>query len=237
MRSLRSMFFWIIGAVFFMLIFILIGLGLILFKRDRIYPLVRILLRIQLFLMGLPVVVAGKNNIPSERAVIIMGNHESLFDVFVIPTAIPRPFVGVEAAEQFHWPLWGWLIRKWGNIPIPRQNLQAAQISLDIARKRIEAGICIGILPEGTRTLTGEIGEFKKGPFHLALAAQADILPFAMDGPYRYKSKRSWHLNPTLTRVKFGPLIPYSDFSEWTVEALRDHVKEMIIKLKAELSR
>lgn len=237
MKALTSAFFWIFGGLFFLVVLLFLVPGLILLGRDRIYPLVRILVRIETFLMGMPVFVTGKHHIPRERAVIFMGNHESLFDVFVIPAAIPRAFVGVEAAEQFSWPIWGWIIRKWQNIPIPRENLAAAKASLEEACKRIEAGICIGILPEGTRTLTGEMNDFKKGPFHLALNASADIVPFAMDGPFRYKSKNSWHLNPTIVRVKFGPPIRFTSFADKSVEEVRDLVRERILALKQSLTR
>jgi len=237
MKTIQSAIFWFVGGVFFLILLIVMGLGLIIFGRDRTFPVVRYLLRIQTMLMGMPVFISGQHHIPHERPVIFMGNHESLFDVFVIPAAITRPFVGVEAAEQFSWPIWGWVIRKWGNIPIPRKNLKAAMASLDEARNRIEAGICIGILPEGTRTMTGEIGEFKKGPFHLALAAGADIVPFAMDGPFRYKSKHSWHLNPTIVRVKFGAVIPFGSFAEGSMEAIRDRVRMEIVKLKTEITK
>lgn len=237
MKTLISAFFWFLGGLCFIVVLLVVGFGLIFFSRDQIHPVVRVMFRIQLFFIGLPMIVTGKVNVTYDKPVIFMGNHESLFDAFVIPSAIPRPFVGVEAAEQFSWPIWGWLIKKWGNIPIARKNIKAARSSLDEARNRILNGICIGIMPEGTRTINGEIGEFKKGPFHLALGAQADIIPFAMDGPFRYKSKQSWLLNPTLCRLKFGPAIPYSEFSESTVEDLRDRVREAILKLKMEISR
>ena len=58
-----------------------------------------------------------------------------------------------------------------------------------------------------------------------------------MDGPYRYKSKHSWHLNPTLTRVKFGPLIPYSSFANASVEEIRERVREKIVGLKHDLEQ
>ncbi|MCF7797344.1 MAG: 1-acyl-sn-glycerol-3-phosphate acyltransferase [Lentisphaeria bacterium] len=233
MRALLSILLWTAGGLVFLLVVLVVAVGILTLGRDGTYPLMRGGLRILTTIMGLPVIVSGKHHIPRDRPVIFMGNHESLFDVFAIPVGIPKPFVGVEAAEHFSWPAWGWIVRRWGNIPIPRENLQAAKQSLEIARRRItEEDVSIGILPEGTRTLTGEIGEFKKGPFHLALAAGADIVPFAMDGLYRYKSKHSWILHPTLCRIRFGPPIRFSTFSGQNVEMVRDLVRERIIGLK-----
>lgn len=233
MRALLSILLWTAGSLVFLLVALVVAVGILTLGRDRTYPLMRGGLRILTTVMGLPVIVSGKHHIPRDRPVIFMGNHESLFDVFVIPVGIPRPFVGVEAAEHFSWPIWGWIVRRWGNIPIPRENLQAAKQSLEIARQRItDEKVNIGILPEGTRTLTGEIDEFKKGPFHLALAAGADIVPFAMDGPFRYKSKHSWILHPTVCRITFGTPITFGTFSGQHVEVVRDLVRERILNLK-----
>ena len=161
-----------------------------------------------------------------------MGNHQSLFDIFAIPAAVPMHFVAVEAASHFSFPIWGWLTRKWGNIPMPRKDLPKAIESIKKARKVIVSGTSIGILPEGTRTLTGEIGEFKKGPFHLALAAQADILPFALCGLFEYNNKLSWTLNPATVYVKFGRPIPYGSFKDSSVEELKDTVYNMIVGIQ-----
>ena len=132
--------------------------------------------------MGLRLSVNGKEYINKNQPYLIMGNHQSLFDVFVIPAAIPICFVGIEAAYHFSFPVWGYLIRKWGCIPIERENLEKAILSLDQARKTLADGMSIGVLPEGHRTRTGEMGPFKKGPFYLAKEAGADILPFGIHG-------------------------------------------------------
>ncbi|MFC1812974.1 lysophospholipid acyltransferase family protein, partial [Thermodesulfobacteriota bacterium] len=111
-------------------------------------------------------------------------------------------------------------------------DLPKAIESINKARKVISSGTSIGILPEGTRTLTGEIGEFKKGPFHLALAAQTDILPFALCGLFEYHNKLSWTLNPTTVYVKFGRPIPYESFKNNSVEELKNKVYNMIIEIQ-----
>ena len=220
------------GLLYFALTALILGTGLLIFPPKKIYPVVRLFFRAQLLIMGVPLKVSGLENFDHQRSYIIMGNHESLFDAFAIPAAVPMYLIGVEAAHHFSYPVWGWLTRKWGNIPLPRQDLPKAIESLSRARKVIESGTSIGILPEGTRTLTGEIGEFKKGPFHLALAAKADILPFALSRLFEYKSKHNWLLNPTRAYVKFGKPIPYESFKDSSVEEIRQQVQKTIIELK-----
>ena len=95
-------------------------------------------------------------------------------------------------------------------------------------QRRLREGASIIILPEGHRTLSGEMGEFKKGPFHLARKAGVDILPFAISGLFDYNRKGSFHLNPKSVRVSIGPAIPYSVCARLTPEQLRDHVRGII---------
>jgi len=230
-EKIRSILLWGVGLFHFSFVFLVLGSGLLLFPPSKIYPLVRILARSQLRIMGVRLHVIGLNNFDHQRPFLIMGNHASMFDVFAIPAVIPMFSVGVEASYHFAMPLWGWLIKRWGNIPIERTNLSKAKASLELANQVIRSGVSIIILPEGHRTLTGELGEFKKGPFHLALAAQADILPFVIQGLFHYNRKGSRILRPTTANVKFGQPLPYTSFQDCSVEMLRQRVREVMLDL------
>ncbi|MBU8848634.1 MAG: 1-acyl-sn-glycerol-3-phosphate acyltransferase [Desulfobacterales bacterium] len=181
--------------------------------------------------MGIKLVVTGREHIRPDQPYLIMGNHQSLFDIFVIPAAIPLCFIGVEAAYHFSLPVWGYLIRKWGCIPIERNNLKNAISSLEMAKKVLLSGMNIGILPEGHRTLTGEIAPFKKGPFYLAKDANADILPFATTGLFNYHQKSSLILRPGKVKVNIGKPVPYDTFKDLSVEEIRQKLFDNICKL------
>ncbi|MCP3872506.1 MAG: 1-acyl-sn-glycerol-3-phosphate acyltransferase [Desulfobacteraceae bacterium] len=181
--------------------------------------------------MGIKLIVTGKENIDLNQSYLIMGNHQSLFDIFVIPAAIPICFVGVEAAYHFSIPVWGYLIRKWGNIPIERHNLKNAISSLEKAKKALLSGMNIGILPEGHRTLTGKMTSFKKGPFHLAKASKADILPFGVNGLFEYNQKGSIKLTPGVVKVKIGKPISYKTINELSIDQIKQHTFDTIYKL------
>jgi len=233
MKTLRSAMLWATGAAFFALTFVTLSTGLFLFSRERVFTLARFLFSVQTKIMGIRLKVSGLAGLDRTRTYLIMGNHQSLFDLFVIPAAIPLTYVAVEAAYHFSIPLWGSLVTRWGCIPIYRNNLEKAKQSLEIARQRLRQGTSIIILPEGHRTLTGEMGAFKKGPFHLACQAGADILPFAISGLFNYNRKGSFHLNPKPVRVSIGPAIPYALCAQMTPEQLRDHVRDVITDLRS----
>jgi 1-acyl-sn-glycerol-3-phosphate acyltransferase len=224
---------WAAGSAFFGLTFAVLSLGLFIFSRDRIFTLARFLFSVQVKIMGIRLTVTGLEGLDRTRTYLIMGNHQSLFDLFVIPAAIPLTYVAVEAAYHFSIPLWGSLVTRYGCIPIHRNNLEKAKESLDIARQRLRDGASIIILPEGHRTLTGRMGAFKKGPFHLACQAGADILPFAISGLFDYHPKGTFHLNPKAVRVAIGPAIPYATIADMAPEQLRDFVRGIIADLAA----
>ena len=231
MKVLRSAWLWAAGVAFFAFTFAVLSIGLFLLSRERVFSLARFLFSIQAKIMGIRLMVTGLSHLDRTRTYLIMGNHQSLFDLFVIPAAIPLTYVAVEAAYHFSIPLWGSLVTRWGCIPIYRNNLEKAKESLEIARQRLHDGASIIILPEGHRTLTGEMGEFKKGPFHLARQAGVDILPFGISGLFDYHPKGTFHLNPQPVRVNIGPAIPYAAIADMTPERLRDHVRDIIADL------
>ena len=83
-------------------------------------------------------------------------------------------------------------------VPIDRKNSPKARESIkqaaDLVRNRKE--FSIAILPEGTRTLDGKLGPFKRGGFHLALETGLDILPIVQKGGYRIIHKGSLLIHP-----------------------------------------
>lgn len=153
-----------IGSCFFLFSSCLIAVCLFALPKPTTFAVAQTLFKIFIRIMGIKLVVKGKENIDPTKTYLMMANHQSLFDLFVIPAAVPLCFTGVEAAYHFTIPVWGYLIRKWGCIPIERNNLKGAMKSLEIARQTLLSGMNICILPEGHRTLTGKLGEFKKAP-------------------------------------------------------------------------
>ena len=85
--------------------------------------------------------------------------------------------------------------------------------------------------PEGQRTITGEMGEFKKGGFHFAKATNATIVPVGLIGAYRANKRTSWVINPGRLTLAFGTPITSDQYSNLSVEELRDLTKEKIVSL------
>jgi len=228
-----SVCLWAAGIVFFTFSFCILAISLPVMPRPVTFSLARRLFSILIRIMGIRLKVTGRENLDPSQTYLLMGNHESLFDLFVIPAALPLTFTGVEAAYHFKIPVWGYLIRKWGCIPIQRGNLEKAKKSLELARQTLACGLSIVILPEGHRTRTGKMAAFKKGPFHLAKATGAPLVPFGISGLFEFQRRGGFAITPGVVTVRIGKPIPASEYNRLSVEELREVMFERIQTLSA----
>ena len=92
-------------------------------------------------------------------------------------------------------------------------------------------GVSFLIAPEGTRSIDGSLGEFKKGAFHLAKNTGASIIPVIINGAYEAKNIKDWRLRPGTIHVYFSDSISENIYKNMSVEELRDYVRELIKEL------
>ena len=149
----------------------------------------------------------------------------------MIIAAVPHYISGVGSKEQFEWPVWGRLAKKYGLIPIERKNINSAVKSLDALENAINKGVSAAISPEGTRTLTGKMNEFKKGPFHVAFNTGVTIIPVALKGGYAAQNKNDWRIKPGTIKTEFGNPIQKKDYEKMDIVTLSNRVKHEIQKM------
>jgi 1-acyl-sn-glycerol-3-phosphate acyltransferase len=133
---------------------------------------------------------------------IFVSNHVSWFDVLTLAAVLPRyKFVG--KAELFRLPIFGRAARAAGMIAIRRENRKSAFESYRVAAERIRAGASVVVFPEGTRGRNYALREFKKGPFVLAVAAGAPIVPTIVHGTIEVMPRDSFFVRPHVVNVHF----------------------------------
>ncbi|MFH1853359.1 MAG: lysophospholipid acyltransferase family protein [Candidatus Neomarinimicrobiota bacterium] len=234
MTTLIALLIWPVALLTFAFAGLLLFLGLLIIPRQQIHYLVRFLCRLILLGAGQILVVDRRDFDDSDGPFIYMFNHASLFDPFIVGSIVRHYITAVGADYQFSYPLWGAMIKRYGIIPIIRTDIRKAIASLHKAEEAIRSGISFLISPEGTRTLNGELGLFKKGGFHVAKNTGATIVPMAFFGTFRAKSKPDWRIRPGVLRAKIGPVITAAEFAQLSVEELRDLVRGRIQDLLAE---
>ena len=234
MQFFLSLVLWVAGLLHFAMITI-VGLPLLLLLPARkFFPLARWLCRNQLRVMGCPLEVLGLDKVPRDRGVLLLGNHESLFDVFAVGGALPSHAIGLEAAQHFKMPAWGRITRAWGNLPLPEGKPAQAKTTFRRAAEVLASGTNVIILPEGHRTRTGSLGELQRGAFRLAMRTHADIQPFVLQGLYEFHNTHSWRLHPRTLRVVYGDVIPFESFADATVEELKERIRHELLKLEGD---
>jgi 1-acyl-sn-glycerol-3-phosphate acyltransferase len=158
--------------------------------------------RLALWLAGVKLVLHGDEALREDRARVFVSNHVSWYDIFTLLAILPR-YRFVAKAELFKIPLFGTAARRAGTIPIQRENRKAAFQSYDEAAREIKAGASVVVCPEGTRGNDYTLRPFKKGPFVLAIAAEAPIAPLVIFGTREVQPKGSFVIRSAAVHVHF----------------------------------
>ena len=139
----------------------------------------------------------------NEETFVIMANHASFLDVFAIPCVFSnnKNFSAIAASKNFKIPIYATILKKLNVISIDRSNREQSIKGIQKAEQVLKDDYHITILPEGTRTPTGELGVFKKGGFHLAVNTKANILPILTKGLFKIKPINRWTIKPGLIEV------------------------------------
>ena len=128
------------------------------------------------------VFVRGTDRVDTTKTYVVMSNHQSLYDIPVIITALPLCLRMVAKAELFKIPLWSRAMKVAGFVPVHRGQRDKALQDLRAAQEALARGVSIWIAPEGTRSPDGRLLPFKTGGFMLATAAKVPILPITISG-------------------------------------------------------
>jgi len=166
--------------------------------------------------------------IEASRPAIYISNHTSTLDIWMGMWACPYGGVGVAKKELLRVPFFGQLYGLSGHPLIDRSNRERAVSTLndltDFVRKN---RLSIWIWPEGTRSRSGELGPFKKGLFHMAIATRYPVVPLVIWG-----AQQIWPIVP-VRRLRFQPndlhieVMEPVDTSGWELETLETHMAEL----------
>jgi 1-acyl-sn-glycerol-3-phosphate acyltransferase len=133
---------------------------------------------------GVEVTTEGLERIAPEGPQILLVNHSSFFEILALLAHLPVYGKWIAKKELYRIPVFGGAIKAAGHVRIDRGNRsQAFSAYDDAARQMAEKKLTIVIYPEGTRTRTGELLPFKKGPFVFAIGSQAPVIPVYVAAP------------------------------------------------------
>jgi 1-acyl-sn-glycerol-3-phosphate acyltransferase len=121
-------------------------------------------------------------DVDPDRPYIFCQNHVNHLDFFICYRATPHFKQGLELEDHFRWPVYGWVMKQRGTIPVrPGMKGQVSELT-EAFRREIEQGDSILAFPEGRRTLDGRVGPFRSGVFYIARDLGIPIVPVAVTG-------------------------------------------------------
>lgn len=226
---LRTIIIWTISAIhFFPVCSFLVLLGTFIDPRRNDRPQ-RWFFRNILRLAGVRFEVRYAPGFDSTRTSFFVCNHVNLFDAFVIYSAIPQFVRGLELESHFKIPAYGWMMKRFGNIPVATTGGTAAfKQMMKSVKQALDDDISLIGFAEGGRTLDGRVGDFRPGVFRMAIQFGYPIVPMSIVGAYEFSRKGSRMLYPSKIIVYLHDTIETKDLSKNDVEALMERVHKIV---------
>ena len=174
-------------------------------RRTAISSIMALSSEYSLALAGVRVDTIGEQHVWEQRPAVFVFNHQSQLDVFVICHLLRRDFTGVAKQELTKDPIFGPVFRFAGVAFVDRKGGGNPRDALAPAVAKLNDGISVVIAPEGTRSLTPTLGEFKTGAFHLAREAGVPVVPIVIRNAGELMWRDSLTVKPGTVQVTVLP--------------------------------
>jgi 1-acyl-sn-glycerol-3-phosphate acyltransferase len=180
------------------------------------------------FMAPMKVKVEGRGNIDPRQSYILVSNHQSQFDIFLLYGWLGVDFKWVMKQELRTVPGIGMACERLGHIFIDRSDHAAAMATLEEAKRKIVNGTSVMFFPEGTRSRDGKLMRFKKGAFRMAVDLGLPILPLTVTGTRDVLPADTSDLMPGSARLIIHPPIPVEGLTANDCAQLSNQVREVI---------
>jgi 1-acyl-sn-glycerol-3-phosphate acyltransferase len=226
---LRSVVLWTVSILHFCLIVPFVLLLAAILGWRRVEPLLLFGCRNIVRLAGARYVAHVPEGFDRAVTRFFVSNHVNIFDPFVLYSAIPGGFRGLELESHFKIPVYGWLMKHFGNVPVPDARTPSGlKKTYRLAGEAIGRGTCLVVFPEGSRTLDGRVGPFEDGVFRMAIQLGVPITPVSLVGSFRWQNKLTRLLRPATIHVHVHETIDVTGLTRRDLDALRERVRATV---------
>jgi len=226
---LRSAFLWIVSLLHFAIaVPILIVLAIFLDPKKHDW-LQRTFCRRIIFFSGAKIKVVRSAGFDPQKTSFFICNHVNLFDPFALYCAIPQFVRGWELESHFNIPIYGWLMKRFGNVPVPDVRRPSDLRRMwRLTRDAINGGTSLIVFPEAKRTRDGRVNEFQDGAFRVAQQLEIPIVPVSIVGSIQHHRTGHWMFWPATISVHLHDTIDTSGMSKEEVPGLRERVRDLV---------
>lgn len=151
--------------------------------------------------------VIGRSHIPQKGPCLLVANHASFLDPFLICTAAPRIIHYITYAFFYYHPAFHWFCKRAYCIPVKKEGNDVSTLKQTF--RLLKQGEIVGIFPEGARSETGKLGNAAPGTALIALKTGVPVVPAGIVGAYQAFPRGATFPKPASITVTFGaPFFP-----------------------------
>jgi len=187
--------------------------------------------RLVLWTTAAQVETAGMERLPARGSYILVANHQSYIDICALVQVLGKLPRFVTKEELTRIPFFGQAVRASGQIVIDRANPDAAKRAIERAVRTLPGGVQVCFFAEGTRSVDGQIGPFKRGAVALGLMTGLPLIPVSISGTRKFMPKGSVLVRPGgRIRIVFGEPILTQGVPFENREALNLRLRNLVTR-------
>ncbi len=183
--------------------------------------------------VGIRIHIEGEENLPKDgETVLFVSNHQSYIDIPVLMYDLGRPHPLMAKAGLKKIPFLAQWMKALDCVFVQRDDIRAAAAALKEGEEVLKNGQSLIVCPEGTRSKSSEMGEFKAGGVRMALRAGVPIVPIALEGTYKILEGNQYHLQGGDIYMRILPPIETQNLTREEQKELPERLRGLIAQAK-----
>lgn len=136
-------------------------------------------------MLGVKVVVKGRENIDPKTSYVFVANHQGAYDIFTVYGWLGHNFRWMMKKELRKIPLVGYACEKARQVYVDNSTPTRVRETMRKAEALLAGGMSVVVFPEGARTWNGQMRAFKRGAYALAMEFNLPVVPLTIDGAFK----------------------------------------------------
>lgn len=170
----------------------------------------------------------GHENLDPKQSYVFIANHQGSFDIFLTYGFLNQNIKWVQKQSLRKIPFVGFASEKAGHVFVDNTNATTRAKTIGAVKKQMTNGVSIMMFPEGSRTHTGKMGQFKRGAYQIAYDLDLPIVPLTINGPFDILKRGVFKINPGKIELTIHKPIPTKGMDESQIPDIIAQTKSTI---------